>query len=115
MRTQTYAYDFTHLFELAIAAAWDGAPEACGPSPPCKLEAAELVLKDDKSCVEPLAVPRTVGINKIGMVAWLMTMRTPEYPTGRDIVVIANDITFANVLVLLPFTLFTRGQLIVLV
>ena len=31
-----------------------------------------------------------------GMVAWLVTLYTPEYPTGREMVVIANDITFAN-------------------
>ena len=30
----------------------------------------------------------------LGMVAWKMTMKTPECPTGRSIVVIANDITF---------------------
>lgn len=28
------------------------------------------------------------------MVAWKMTLRTPEYPAGREIIVIANDITF---------------------
>lgn len=28
------------------------------------------------------------------MVAWKMSLKTPEYPEGRDIVVIANDITF---------------------
>jgi len=28
------------------------------------------------------------------MVAWNMTLKTPEYPAGRDIIVIANDITF---------------------
>lgn len=27
------------------------------------------------------------------MVAWRMTLRTPEYPAGREIVVISNDIT----------------------
>ncbi len=27
------------------------------------------------------------------MVAWRMTLRTPEFPAGRDIVVIANDMT----------------------
>ena len=27
------------------------------------------------------------------MVAWKLSMRTPEYPDGRDIIVIANDIT----------------------
>lgn len=30
---------------------------------------------------------------QIGMVAWRMTLRTPEYPTGREIIVICNDIT----------------------
>ena len=30
---------------------------------------------------------------QIGMVAWLMTLRTPEFPNGRDVIVIANDIT----------------------
>jgi len=28
------------------------------------------------------------------MVAWKMTLRTPEFPGGRDVIVIANDITF---------------------
>ena len=27
------------------------------------------------------------------MVAWRMTLTTPQYPDGRDIYVIANDIT----------------------
>lgn len=27
------------------------------------------------------------------MVAWQMTLHTPEYPDGRDIIVICNDIT----------------------
>ena len=32
-------------------------------------------------------------IFQIGMVAWKMTLHTPEYPDGRDIIVICNDIT----------------------
>lgn len=28
------------------------------------------------------------------MVAWKMSLSTPEYPDGRDIILIANDITF---------------------
>ncbi|KAK8789210.1 hypothetical protein V5799_021012 [Amblyomma americanum] len=31
---------------------------------------------------------------QVGMVAWRMTLVTPENPEGRDIIVIANDITF---------------------
>lgn len=30
---------------------------------------------------------------QIGMVAWRMSLRTPEYPSGREIIVISNDIT----------------------
>lgn len=30
---------------------------------------------------------------QVGMVAFRMKMKTPEYPEGRDIVVICNDIT----------------------
>jgi len=34
------------------------------------------------------------GMNTCGMVAWVLQLFTPEYPEGRKIVVIANDITF---------------------
>ena len=27
------------------------------------------------------------------MVAWRMTLKTPEFPKGRDLIIIANDIT----------------------
>ena len=30
------------------------------------------------------------------MVAWKMTLFTPEYPNGRDVIVISNDITHEN-------------------
>lgn len=35
-----------------------------------------------------------IGENNVGMVAWRLTLYTPEYPEGRDIIVISNDITF---------------------
>ena len=35
-----------------------------------------------------------LGSNTIGMVGWLMSLRTPEYPEGRPVVTVANDITF---------------------
>ena len=37
---------------------------------------------------------RKPGQNDIGMVAWVITIKTPEYPLGRNIVLISNDITF---------------------
>lgn len=36
----------------------------------------------------------SVPLLQIGMVAWKMTLKTPEYPEGRDIIVIGNDITY---------------------
>ena len=33
------------------------------------------------------------GSNTVGMIAWLVTMKTPQYPEGRQIVLIANDVT----------------------
>lgn len=36
---------------------------------------------------------RIAGPDSIGMVAWHLTARTVEYPAGRDLIVIANDIT----------------------
>ena len=32
-------------------------------------------------------------LHQVGMVAFRMNMKTPEYPQGRDIIVICNDIT----------------------
>merc|ERR1711871_1490773 len=43
------------------------------------------VLRDD--------IERVVGTNDVGMLAWHCTMKTPEYPEGREMVIIANDVT----------------------
>ncbi|KAI8004243.1 Acetyl-CoA carboxylase 1 [Camellia lanceoleosa] len=34
------------------------------------------------------------GMNDVGMVAWTMEMSTPEFPSGRTILIVANDVTF---------------------
>src|SRR5262249_16367786 len=39
-------------------------------------------------------IQRHPGENDCGMVAWRLRLRTPEYPEGRDMIVIANDITW---------------------
>ncbi len=43
-----------------------------------------------RTCARSSARP---GMNNIGMVAWLVEVVTPEYPTGRKLVVIGNDVT----------------------
>ena len=32
-------------------------------------------------------------VDQVGIVVWRMTLKTPEFPDGRDIIVIANDMT----------------------
>ena len=50
----------------------------------------ELVINDQDQLVERTRLP---GENEVGMVAWKMRLRTPEFSDGRDVIVIANDIT----------------------
>ena len=53
-------------------------------------EAQELLEGEDG---EVYLGKREIGTNKVGMVAWKVTMKTPEYPEGREVVFIANDVT----------------------
>ena len=54
------------------------------------LDSVELVV-DGENLVEQKRLP---GENDVGMIAWRLTLYTPEYPSGRDIILIANDITY---------------------
>ncbi|CAJ1393583.1 unnamed protein product, partial [Effrenium voratum] len=56
------------------------------------LTARELVM--DWSKMELSETERPEGSNDQGMLAWRITMKTPEYPAGRDIILLANDVTF---------------------
>lgn len=41
----------------------------------------------------PSLLPLPPSQNEVGVVAWVMTLRTPECPQGRQVVAIVNDIT----------------------
>ena len=56
-------------------------------------DSEELLQQADGSLAKQF---RVVGTNNVGMLAWHVTMRTPEYPEGREVVVIANDVTFQS-------------------
>mmetsp|Transcript_87993 Transcript_87993/g.156027 ORF Transcript_87993/g.156027 Transcript_87993/m.156027 type:complete len:2134 (-) Transcript_87993:174-6575(-) len=56
------------------------------------LSSVELVM--DWSKMELLESDRGEGTNDVGMLAWKVTMKTPEYPEGRQLILIANDVTF---------------------
>jgi acetyl-CoA carboxylase/biotin carboxylase 1 len=102
-----YVYDWPVLFEQALTSAWEEYSKTKAAGVPAKFTCQELVLCD-KSTQLPLAgwtykdgedavllpMDREMGKNDAGVVAWLLTMKTPECPSGRQVVVIANDITF---------------------
>ncbi|KAH0516969.1 Acetyl-CoA carboxylase 2 [Microtus ochrogaster] len=101
----TYVYDFPEMFRqakifwfvtvcyqdrkliLALFKLW-GSPEKY---PKDILTYTELVLDSQGQLVEMNRLP---GGNEVGMVAFKMKFKTPEYPDGRDAIVISNDITF---------------------
>ncbi|RKP13306.1 carboxyl transferase domain-containing protein [Piptocephalis cylindrospora] len=94
----TYVYDFPELFRSALETLWASAPWSNGGTGGARglkreemLTVRELVW-DHEGHVQIL--DRPPGSNACGMVAWLMTLCTPEYPKGREIVVISNDITY---------------------
>ena len=96
MGTQ-YVYDFPELFRQAVENSWALAvskhPHLKDKQPvkgEC-IEYNELVFDDSDNLAE---VAREPGANTIGMVGWLVTAKTPEYPRGRRFIIIANDVTF---------------------
>jgi acetyl-CoA carboxylase/biotin carboxylase 1 len=112
-----YCYDFLGLIKEAVSQAWDEKASLSGNSsgkPAQLMDAVELVINvkgtpppmrrgdgakwdlamAERGDVEMVEVNRPMGQNDVGMVAWLLTLRTPECPTGRQVVLISNDITF---------------------
>lgn len=57
------------------------------------MDSFELVLVGDGDVNTLVEQKRLPGENNVGMVAWRFRLYTPECPTGRDIILIANDLT----------------------
>ena len=89
----TYVYDFPDLFSKALHNLWLKARDTKSSLalPKAFLLTKELVLDEHDELQE---VDRAPGNNTCGMVGWIFTLRTPEIPAGRRVVVIANDITY---------------------
>jgi len=88
----TYAPEFLGLLEVALMKEWANfsrtRPNTSVPSE--LLRAKELSLVQG----EVLEIERReLGSNNIGMLAWNVCLHTPEYPEGRHVVIIANDVT----------------------
>lgn len=87
----TYCYDFPLAFETALQCTWEAQA-----LPRDIINVKELVFsEEDGTWGTPLvSIERAPGINNVGMVAWEINMSTPEFPSGRSIILIANDVTF---------------------
>lgn len=102
----TYVYDFLHIFTKQLHQIWRRYSEnrLLGgfhrhKMPSELIESKELILVSGSSSMqstELVETSRKPGLNDIGMVAWSCLLRTPEYPNGRQMIVIANDITFRS-------------------
>jgi acetyl-CoA carboxylase/biotin carboxylase 1 len=86
----TYVYDFPELFKQALISSW----KAYDPSVKVtdSFFSYEELITDDSGEATP--VSREPGANNVGMVGFLVNAKTPEYPKGRQFVIVANDITF---------------------
>ncbi|XP_052169537.1 acetyl-CoA carboxylase 1 [Oryza glaberrima] len=95
----TYCYDFPLAFETALKRSWKSTLSVVAEANEHNKSYAkvtELMFADSTgSWGTPLVpVERSPGINDIGIVAWIMKLSTPEFPSGREIIVVSNDVTF---------------------
>ena len=121
----SYCYDFLILFEEALRKAWAAymSTEHESASVPRtaagvtkwiagkvaggvgwsmardqqerpRLHAIEMILDPESEGLRE--VSRPPGQNDVAMVCWKLTMSTPEYPDGREIILIINDVTLQN-------------------
>ncbi|KAI3465083.1 hypothetical protein Pfo_021746 [Paulownia fortunei] len=94
----TYCYDFPLAFEAALNKSWTQHPGINKPKDKAILSVTELIFADKKGTwgTPLVSVERQPGLNDVGMVAWHMEMSTPEFPSGRTIFIVSNDVTFKN-------------------
>jgi acetyl-CoA carboxylase / biotin carboxylase 1 len=95
----SYVYDYPALFELTLKYIWKVYAKSNNLNvksilPKDLVNAVELSLNDQGN-LEPVEYSH-IGKNKYGIIVWKITLKTPEYPKGRDIIVIANDITYQS-------------------
>ncbi|MBI2339928.1 MAG: hypothetical protein HYU99_06140 [Deltaproteobacteria bacterium] len=102
VRGTTYVYDWPNLFEEVLEEEWKGTEDR----PQGKLlNKRELYLSPDGRLIEDTFGKRPIGVNineknkddpqNNGAVAFRLTLKTREYPEGRDIMVaVMNDVNW---------------------
>jgi acetyl-CoA carboxylase/biotin carboxylase 1 len=92
----SYVYDIVDLCRTGVWELWENYKEVNKmdskllPNKENVLTAEEFVLENDQL----KKINRHVAQNKIGMVAWLIKILTPDSPKGREFFLVANDITY---------------------
>lgn len=84
-------------FETALQQLWASQTQGVEkPKDKVLIKVTELTFADKRGSWGTHLVPseRAAGENDVGMVAWRMEMSTPEFPSGRTILIVANDVTF---------------------
>lgn len=101
----TYVYDFLQIFAKQLQLRWRQYQEnrllggfRRHKMPLNFIKSSELVLQfNSKTNTSQLVeTSRASGLNDIGMIVWRCFLYTPEYPNGREVIIIANDITFLS-------------------
>ncbi|KAJ0683748.1 putative ligase [Helianthus annuus] len=94
----TYCYDFMLAFEAALENIWSSKLPGDNRPGGKLVNVTELVFADPRGSwgTQLVEMNREPGQNNVGMVAWTMDLCTPEFPHGRKILVVANDVTFKN-------------------
>ncbi|WJX38678.1 acetyl-coenzyme-A carboxylase [Trifolium repens] len=93
----TYCYDFPLAFQTSLEHSWSVEQTGIQRGKDKDiLKVTELKFSEKEGSWGTSLVPaeRPPGLNDVGMVAWLMEMCTPEFPSGRTILVVSNDVTF---------------------
>lgn len=85
----TYVYDFPELFRQATISQWK--KHSLDNKVPKDFFSSSELIDDENGGLT--GVEREPGSNKIGMVGFQVNVKTPEYPRGRQFIIVANDIT----------------------
>jgi acetyl-CoA carboxylase carboxyltransferase component len=81
--SSTYVYDIPEIFANVLAEINPGVGDI--------IDLMELIF--DPRTRALVCSDRAPGLNEVGMVCWRVKLATTEYPKGREIILVANDIT----------------------
>jgi len=89
----TYAAEFLGMIKLELIKKWAAYRASGGQRevPADLFKSTSLSIGSDGELTESNASPLETTV---GVLAWRCTLATPEYPEGRDLVLIANDVTY---------------------